>query len=96
MINTPSHETLSRAQAIQQQLITWRRTLHQQPELGFQEYKTAHYVAQELRPFESRLTAVAIGSKPTAQRKKPAERACHVEAVASNAAFRHTATFDLR
>ena len=30
------------------------------------------------------MTAAAIGSKPTAQRKKPAERACYIEALASS------------
>ena len=42
------HELLARAQALSLQLRAWRRALHQQPELGFHEYKTAQWVAQEL------------------------------------------------
>lgn len=36
-------------QSLQAQLVEWRRTLHQKPELGFCEHLTAEFVAQRLR-----------------------------------------------
>ena len=38
-----------RANWISNQLVEWRRTLHQYPELSFQEFQTAKFVAQTLR-----------------------------------------------
>ncbi|MEM8604509.1 MAG: amidohydrolase, partial [Cyanobacteria bacterium P01_H01_bin.121] len=35
-------------QALQPQLVEWRRHLHQYPELGFQEERTAAFIAQKL------------------------------------------------
>ena len=40
---------LNRARDIEQQLINWRRAIHQHPELGFQEFKTAELVSETLR-----------------------------------------------
>lgn len=40
---------LKRAQAIADQIVAWRRHVHQHPELAFQELETARFVAQTLR-----------------------------------------------
>lgn len=40
------------AMAIEHQLVSWRRHLHQYPELSFQEYQTAHFVAETLKEIE--------------------------------------------
>lgn len=40
---------LQRARILQDRLITWRRTIHMHPGLGFQEVKTAALVAETLR-----------------------------------------------
>ena len=36
-------------QALQSQLVEWRRNLHQRPELGFQEFLTAEFIALQLQ-----------------------------------------------
>ncbi len=36
-------------QALQPQLVEWRRRLHQHPELGFKEQLTARFIAQKLQ-----------------------------------------------
>ncbi len=45
----PSLEMLSRARAIQEEIVAWRRTIHRQPELGFQEHETAELVSSALQ-----------------------------------------------
>lgn len=42
-------DILKQAQALQDRLVSWRRDLHQHPELGFEEEHTATVVAAELR-----------------------------------------------
>jgi len=40
---------LEKATEIEQNIIKWRREIHQNPELGFEEIQTANLVAQTLR-----------------------------------------------
>lgn len=40
---------LDQTQAISDQIIAWRRDIHQHPELGFEEFRTAQVVADNLR-----------------------------------------------
>ncbi len=48
-MTTDSPTMLHRAQALQDKLSCWRRTIHQQPELGFCEVRTAAMVAETLQ-----------------------------------------------
>ncbi|MBZ0295381.1 MAG: amidohydrolase [Anaerolineae bacterium] len=40
--------TLEKAKSLEEQIIAWRRDIHMHPELGFQEFRTASLVAEEL------------------------------------------------
>lgn len=42
-------EMLNRAREIEDQIIAWRRDIHRNPELGFEEFRTAQLVADNLR-----------------------------------------------
>ena len=42
----------SQIQALQSQIIEWRRRLHQKPELGFKEQLTAEFIAQKLQEWK--------------------------------------------
>ena len=39
---------LNRAQGIAEQIVAWRRHVHQHPELSYKEYETARFVARAL------------------------------------------------
>jgi amidohydrolase len=62
-----------RAAAIEQELLTWRRHLHQNPELSNREVETAKFVAEKLRSFglqpqtgvaKTGVVAVLKGARP--------------------------------
>ena len=44
-------DSLDEAKAIEEELIHWRRHLHMNPELSFQEVKTSQFVAGKLKEF---------------------------------------------
>jgi len=48
---------LERAQAIEEQLVAWRRDFHQHPELGFHEARTAAKVVEEVEKMGYRVRA---------------------------------------
>jgi len=65
--------------ALQTELVSWRRTIHQKPELGFQEQITADFISQKLTEWsvshidkiaKTGIVATIQGSKPTNQPAK--------------------------
>ncbi|PDT02157.1 amidohydrolase [Rhizobium chutanense] len=48
-------------QMLEQQMIAWRRDLHSHPEFGFEEKRTAAFVAQKLREFGLDEVVEAVG-----------------------------------
>ncbi len=65
--------TKERAASLREQLVAWRRHLHQHPELSFEEHETAGYIEAELkkmpgltvtRPTATSVLAVLKGGEP--------------------------------
>lgn len=50
---------LEKARAIQDQIVYWRRTIHQNPELGFEEIQTSKLIAETLASFGMKVEHVA-------------------------------------
>jgi amidohydrolase len=59
--------------SLQAQLVTWRRQLHQRPELGFREQLTAEFIAQKLQEWQiphqtgiakTGIVATIVGNRP--------------------------------
>ncbi|GAB4380335.1 MAG: amidohydrolase [Elainellaceae cyanobacterium] len=48
-ISQPPSSVRPTIQALQDQLVEWRRGLHQRPELGFREHLTAEFIARKLQ-----------------------------------------------
>ncbi|RAV08173.1 amidohydrolase [Paenibacillus contaminans] len=70
---TAAQQLLAKAEAVQDQVIQWRRRLHQHPELSFHESNTALYIEETLRsigqmevsrPTSTSVMARLIGSRP--------------------------------
>jgi amidohydrolase len=70
----PLHAALlAEAESLWQQVIRWRRHLHQRPEVAFQEHETARFIREVLagidglevaRPTETSVLAVLRGARP--------------------------------
>src|SRR5699024_12341929 len=54
-------EVLSRAEALTPQLIKWRRNLHMNPELSFQEVRTSRFVTDILNDIHGMKVQTAVG-----------------------------------
>ncbi|MGC4379038.1 M20 family metallopeptidase [Fictibacillus sp. Mic-4] len=54
-------QLIKQANGLSEQLITWRRHFHRHPELSFQEFGTAQFVAQTLRGMDGIKTETGIG-----------------------------------
>lgn len=73
----PSSVDLSRIRlsirSLQPQLVEWRRRLHQQPELGFQEKLTAEFVSQKLQEWgiDNQTSIAQTGIVATIKGNKP-------------------------
>src|SRR5204862_1638778 len=46
---TVSAQITQKAEAIQSKMVEWRRYIHQHPELGNREFKTAEFIAEHLK-----------------------------------------------
>lgn len=58
----PNHYSIrEQANRLSNQLIEWRRTFHQYPELSFQEFRTAQFVAATLRSMDGMKVETGIG-----------------------------------
>lgn len=60
-MGTSENPILSRAVALTEQLITWRRKIHAHPELSFQEKETSRFVADMLRNIPGMQVETGVG-----------------------------------
>lgn len=60
----PYAQLLHDARASAEQMVSWRRQLHQMPELGFEEFQTSAFIQEQLRdlgiPFETPIGVTGI------------------------------------
>lgn len=68
-----STDTLSQAQALKDKIIEWRRYLHKNPELSFEEYETVKFVKEKLEGlnFEIEYPVAKTGLVATLKGEKP-------------------------
>lgn len=82
MVSTPLHPpTIDTSRirptirSLQPQIVAWRRSLHEKPELGFQELITSDFVAQKLRawgiPHQTGIAKTGIMATVTSDRPGP-------------------------
>ena len=69
--------------ALQAELVNWRRTIHQKPELGFQEQITADFISQRLTEWSvAHVTEIAkTGIVATIRGSKPTDKSSKVLAI---------------
>lgn len=68
-----SMDTLSQAQALKDEIIEWRRYLHKNPELSFEEYETVKFVKEKLEGlnFEIEYPVAKTGLVATLKGEQP-------------------------
>ncbi|EQD64592.1 hypothetical protein B1A_08786 [mine drainage metagenome] len=52
-MSRPDHSILLEAQALAPELTAWRRHLHENPELSFEEFETTDFLEKTLREWAS-------------------------------------------
>ena len=60
-----NNNVLSKVESLSNQIIEWRRELHKHPELSFQEYNSARFIANQLSTIKNVKVEVGVGL-PTA------------------------------
>lgn len=60
-----NNDVLSKVASLSNQIIEWRRELHKHPELSFQEYNSARFIANQLSAIKNMKVDVGVGL-PTA------------------------------
>lgn len=69
-----TQQALTQSDAMEEQIIAWRRHLHQHPELSYQEHQTAEYIAAALADmpgFEVQTGIAQTGIKAVLKGGKP-------------------------
>lgn len=61
MLNPVQSSIAVKAEALADQIVSWRRTIHENPELSFHEHQTSAYVASILRQVEGVQVETGVG-----------------------------------